>query len=222
MDDDLTASNNFLTASADMIAAGPAEKKPSLSELWKNCVESLEGQHEEEEISTWIRPLQAASLNGNFLLYAPNSFIQNKVEKKFLHLIRQHLQQWIGDCGVQIRVGNAEPEAVKAAVKESPVQAGKKSPAIASGLDLHYRFSNFVCGTSYQVSHSAARQVAEKPGRGAYNPLLIYGLRASAKPIFCKPSAMKSSKTCRRKIALHPLRHLHTQLDQRPQSQQAR
>ena len=171
MDDDITAANNFLTGSTDVIVAGLDENKPSLPELWKNCVESLEDQYQEEEISTWIRPLQVASLNGDFLLYAPNSFIQNQVEKRFLPSIRQRVKKWIGDCAVQIRVGNAETKAAQTA----PAQAGKGIPAIASGLDPRYRFSNFVCGTSYQVSHSAARQVAEKPGRGAYNPLLIYG-----------------------------------------------
>ncbi len=172
-DDDLTAPGNFLAGSADVITVAPVAGEPSLPQLWKDCVEALENQYEEEEISTWIRPLQAASLNGSFLLYAPNSFIQKKVEKKFLPSIKHYVSKSIGDCSVYIRVGSLE--AAGTAVKGTPAPAGRRGPAIDPGLDLQYRFSNFVCGTSYQVSHSAARQVAEKPGRGAYNPLLIYG-----------------------------------------------
>ena len=173
MSNELTVSGNFLTGSTNVVATDPVKEKSLLPELWKNCIEFLEGQYEEMEISTWIRPLQAASLNGGLLLYAPNSFIQNQVKERFLHLIRQYVGKHIGDCSVEVRVGSAEP--ARTQVHGRPARVDPRLPPTATGLDSQYRFSNFVCGTSYQVSHSAARQVAETPGKGTYNPLLIYG-----------------------------------------------
>ncbi|MBW3568121.1 MAG: chromosomal replication initiator protein DnaA, partial [Proteobacteria bacterium] len=52
--------------------------------VWKRCVEALGAELSEQDLNTWIRPLQAEE-NGNQLrLLAPNRFVLEWVQDRFL------------------------------------------------------------------------------------------------------------------------------------------
>jgi len=149
-----------------------------MSDLWRRCLERLEGDLSAEDLHTWLMPLQARADAGCLHLYAPNSYTLDTVRERFLVRIEAMLPQLAGQaCLVQLEVGS---NAVRPANPPKPsVTARSKTPAapvpvFQHNLDPHYTFETFVEGKSNQLGKAAAMQVATNPGR-AYNPLLLYG-----------------------------------------------
>lgn len=56
--------------------------------LWSRCANSLQLELSEQQYNTWIRPLKAEITGQNLHLIAPNRFIKNWVEEKFLSRIK--------------------------------------------------------------------------------------------------------------------------------------
>lgn len=149
----------------------------------------------------WLRPLQPDwDVSSHRLrLFAPNRFVLEWVNEKYLTRIRELVNELDGNLAqVNVEIGNRprEPKpAVPIAVLTSvptvaaSTRSGIPAPKViaveerkADGLPAPYRhgldsrstFDNFVAGKSNDMARAAAQQVAENPGKG-YNPLFIYG-----------------------------------------------
>jgi chromosomal replication initiator protein len=57
--------------------------------LWERCLLRLQGELPAQQFNTWIRPLKADSNAGSLRLFAPNRFVLDWVNDKFLHRIRE-------------------------------------------------------------------------------------------------------------------------------------
>jgi len=171
------------------------------SDLWRQCLDQLAGELTDQQINTWIRPLQAeTTADGSFVLWAPNRFVLDWVEQKLKSRIVELLRSIAGDPELQIRlqvgsVNNVANQPVRAKVPNPAPHPQNKpptpSPANALGnsaqrdvngnsgefrhhLNTRFTFDTFVEGKSNQLARAASRQVADNPGHG-YNPLFIYG-----------------------------------------------
>ena len=146
-------------------------------DVWPRCLERLEAELPVEEVQTWLKPLQAhLREDGLVLLYAPNAFVRDAVQARYLPRISELLGHFAGSAGVSLEVGSAPRPA--AATTPSPTRAfAAARPAVefAGNLDNHYTFDNFVEGRSNQLGRAAAWQAALKPGDRSHNPLLLYG-----------------------------------------------
>lgn len=147
--------------------------------LWQQCMERLQGQLTAQQFNTWIRPLQAVEAEGSILLLAPNRFVLERVNDRFIDQISQTVS---GLCAgqappIRLEIGGREaPSAAAAAAQRNPFRRrndGQDSVCV-SNLNEEFTFANFVEGKSNQLARAAAQQVAENPGK-AYNPLFIYG-----------------------------------------------
>ncbi len=154
-----------------------------MSDLWRRCLERLDGELGAEELHTWLMPLQARDENTGLQLFAPNPYTLDTVRDRYLPLIESVLQQLTGHAlTVRLEVGSSAPRAAPSRPASAPTAAraaaGVAAPAPATqfshNLDPHYTFETFVEGKSNQLGKAAAMQVATNPGR-AYNPLLLYG-----------------------------------------------
>ncbi|MGN6227252.1 chromosomal replication initiator protein DnaA [Dyella sp. KULCS107] len=155
-----------------------------MSDLWRRCLERLDGELGAEELHTWLMPLQARDENTGLQLFAPNPYTLDTVRDRYLPLIESVLQQLTGHAlTVRLEVGSSAPRAAPSRPASAPAAArpaaGTVAPAQAAAnfshnLDPHYTFETFVEGKSNQLGKAAAMQVATNPGR-AYNPLLLYG-----------------------------------------------
>jgi chromosomal replication initiator protein len=149
-----------------------------MSDLWRRCLERLEGDVSAEDLHTWLMPLQARDDADGLQLFAPNSYTLDTVRERYLARIETVLQQLHGAAWpVRLEVGSnsARPPA-PAKTAAAPVARVAASSAVpfTHNLDPHYTFETFVEGKSNQLGKAAAMQVATNPGR-AYNPLLLYG-----------------------------------------------
>jgi chromosomal replication initiator protein len=143
-----------------------------MSQLWRRCLERLEGELSVEDLHTYLMPLQAIEDAEGLRLLAPNGYTLEYVRAEFLPRISALLERLHGGpLRLRFEVGTLN--------SRRPERAGGKTAQIDSqdfehNLDPHYTFDAFVEGKSNQLGKAAAMQVANNPGR-AYNPLLLYG-----------------------------------------------
>ncbi|MBU2711685.1 chromosomal replication initiator protein DnaA [Zooshikella harenae] len=63
--------------------------------LWQQCLETLQDELPSQQFNTWIRPLKTEVLeNGGLVLVAPNRFVKDWVQEKFLKRIEEILNDW--------------------------------------------------------------------------------------------------------------------------------
>lgn len=155
--------------------------------LWQKCVDHLEGELTPQQFNTWIRPLHAVEDGESLRLLAPNRFVLDWVNDRFLGQISQLVCSFKegNPAQVTLEVGTARAPlaAPVLAVSEKPAQAHSgfrrrsdtgRGAATVINLRPEFTFDNFVEGKSNQLARAASVQIAENPGT-AYNPLFIYG-----------------------------------------------
>lgn len=157
-----------------------------MTELWQQCVTQLEAEVSEQEINTWIRPLQPNLSDGTLILLAPNRFVLEKVELHYLTLIKNFAAKLTENPGlrVSVQIGNSSPmppsDFQNATIGNTPDQAipppmggvGKRPNSYS--VNPEFSINTFVTGKSNQLARGAAEAVIKEPG-SAYNPLFIYG-----------------------------------------------
>ena len=147
--------------------------------LWERCISRLESEFSEQDILTWLRPLQVQESDGLLRLLAPNGFVLDVVRERFQQRIEAIAAHLLGaPLEVRFEVGSlarqaAEPREQRAPA--APVVEAVAAVEFDGNLDPHYTFHNFVEGKSNQLGRAAAFQVAMNPGRRESNPLLLYG-----------------------------------------------
>lgn len=152
-------------------------------ELWPQVLERLSNELPEQQVNTWLRPLQAVQEDGVLRLLAPNRFavdwVQSNAAERIGSMLRDGARPGLR---VVVEIGSRERPASAAAVepaRAAPSPAVRK-PAlmpesqIGARLNPESTFDRFVEGKSNHFAKAAAMQVAENPGK-AYNPLFIYG-----------------------------------------------
>lgn len=152
-----------------------ADQSPAVSSLWNQCVGALASALSEQQLNTWIRPLQPVEEHeGAVKLLAPNRFVVDWVQAHCLEQIRGWWAEHGGTRDVQLEVGSRR----RAVQAESPRTESEPRPAaphlLGSRLNAGFTFDSFVEGKSNQLARAAAVQVGQNPGT-AYNPLFIYG-----------------------------------------------
>ena len=155
--------------------------------MWSNCLLRLEQELSDQQLNTWIRPLQVIEENNQIKLLAPNRFVldwvkqnfQDKIQTILSELDPQQATRLIIEIGSQNK-NNDKPVAVSNAQKtESLSFITNNKPKVNNSFVEHnlnplFTFDNFVEGKSNQLAKAASMQVAENPG-SAYNPLFFYG-----------------------------------------------
>ena len=157
--------------------------------LWPNCLQRLEQELSDQQLNTWIRPLQVREDNQNITLLAPNRFVLDWVKKNFQQQISGILSEIStnGNVSLNLEIGSqynaaasvkTEPEVINrspfATSFHSEPGNGRAAAHVEHNLNPAFTFANFVEGKSNQLAKAASQQVAENPGT-AYNPLFLYG-----------------------------------------------
>jgi len=147
--------------------------------LWKGCLQRLERELPDQQLNTWIRPLQAKEDGDQLRLFAPNRFVLDWVREHFSTRIEEILASQRPDSPpkLTLEIGGHAP--VMMSVTPSRQQTEQKTSAPAStphraNLNRDFTFDTFVEGKSNQLARAASMQVVDNIGT-AYNPLFIYG-----------------------------------------------
>jgi len=144
----------------------PAFKSVSV-ELWQQCVELLRDELPAQQFNTWIRPLQVEAEGDELRVYAPNRFVLDWVNEKYLG----RLLELLGENGsgiapaLSLLIGSRRSSAPRAA-PNAPVSA-----AVAASL-------------AQTQAHKAA------PTPAAVEPIAV----AAAEPVLVDELAEPSSR----------------------------
>jgi chromosomal replication initiator protein len=93
-------------------------------ELWQQCVELLRDELPAQQFNTWIRPLQVEAEGDELRVYAPNRFVLDWVNEKYLG----RLLELLGEHGsgiapaLSLLIGSRRSSAPRAA-PNAPVSA---------------------------------------------------------------------------------------------------
>ncbi len=149
-----------------------------MQSLWDRCVSRLESEFSEQDILTWLRPLQVQETDGLLRLLAPNGFVLDVVRERFQQRIEAVAAHLAGTpLEIRFEVGSLARQSAEPR-EPRPLPAPTVTAVdleFDGNLDPHYTFHNFVEGKSNQLGRAAAFQVAMNPGRRESNPLLLYG-----------------------------------------------
>lgn len=131
--------------------------------IWFKCTEELSKVLSEKEMRTWIMPLGVKYNDSGISLFAPNKFMKDEVEKKFLDKIMLVVSQLQSNLGVELSVET----------KVKPQQVIESPRGFRTNLNKEMTFDTFVEGKSNQLAKAACLSVINEPGM--FNPLYIYG-----------------------------------------------
>ncbi len=153
--------------------------------MWPNCLQRLEQELSDQQLNTWIRPLQVVEEDNQIKLLAPNRFVQDWVKQNFHEKIQAILLDMDTKQSIQlnIEIGSQHKPSTK---NTAPIEQPKTAAFITNhkrqanhafvehNINPLFTFDNFVEGKSNQLAKAASIQVAKNPGT-AYNPLFFYG-----------------------------------------------
>lgn len=167
--------------------------------MWDNCLDRLQDELPSQQFNTWLRPLQPDwdDATRHLHLFAPNRFVLEWVNEKYLTRIRELMAEFGGaPSQVSVEIGSKPGAAVRPGPVQADALSSLKSPSMTrftqatdlgderktdavpaayrNGLDARSNFENFIAGKSNDMARAAAQQVAAHPGK-SYNPLFIHG-----------------------------------------------
>jgi chromosomal replication initiator protein len=154
--------------------------------LWTSCLHRLEQELSDQQLNTWIRPLQVKEDGSQLTLLAPNRFVLDWVRQNFQEHILAILRDVsrIDSVALLLEIGSQSKPSPISLQPASPVltvakfeqafKANNENERLEHNLNPAFTFDNFVEGKSNQLAKAASMQVADNPG-DAYNPLFLYG-----------------------------------------------
>jgi chromosomal replication initiator protein len=161
--------------------------------IWEKCFDCLQDEFPSQEFNTWIRPLQVEYADNKLILLAPNRFVVDWINERFLRRISELVAQFsdtpppptisleIGSKGGsrssevgKIEFANKTQPSVPAFNSTHGKTVSSHIPNHQSNINVNHTFDSFVEGKSNQLAKAASIQVAENPAV-AYNPLYLYG-----------------------------------------------
>ena len=138
--------------------------------LWNSALEVLKNTASSIAYSTYIQKITPVDLEGRKLvLNVPTELFAREIASRLLDKILAALKTAeTGITAVKITVGDSTKDYLHKDDEEESI--------LESSMEINprYTFDSFVVGSSNKFLYSAAKAVAEDPGKN-YNPLFIYG-----------------------------------------------
>lgn len=143
----------------------------SWMKIWDLCQPELREMLTKLEFVQYIQPLQATEHQGGASLLAPNRYIEQDVNQKYLPLIIKTAQKLSFNQPITTRV-----------IPAVQMQSGGSKTRMAFGqLDEKHTFDRFVVGKCNSRGHEAAKRIVdrllnkESDHTPLPNPLIFYG-----------------------------------------------
>ncbi|MFT6843138.1 MAG: chromosomal replication initiator protein [Psychroserpens sp.] len=145
-----------------------------LTSIWQQCISTLEVEISEQQLNTWILPLQAQQELGVLKLLAPNRFVMDWVRKHFLERINELVSSSDDSKSITVSLSiGSQTRPINSTVDTSGIKPTKRLSNTSTFSETQL-FTNFVEGKSNQLARAASIQISNTPGSD-YNPLYIYG-----------------------------------------------
>ena len=177
----------------------------SLESVWKNCLNFIKDNIQDQAYKTWFEPIQPIKLDDNILsIQVPSKFFYEWLEEHYVKLLKIALTKELGKDAKLVYIIKMEnsfgspksftekiPSDYKPKMKSQKIEGsssyfkneltnpfiipGIQNLKIDSQLNPNYNFNNFLEGDSNRLARSAGYAVSNRPGGTSFNPLLIFG-----------------------------------------------
>jgi len=139
--------------------------------FWEECLVDFRNDFDEQQFNTWVRPLQATTIDKTLMIKAPNQYAVDWANENLSEYFVKKLQG--SEYNFNIAIGGISKE-----IKEDNaiIEEDKHTSFYSDRRFLiDFTFDNFVTGKSNELARAAALQVSSNPGTTQYNPFFIYG-----------------------------------------------
>ena len=139
--------------------------------FWEECLLDFRNDFDEQQFNTWVRPLQATTIDKTLMIKAPNQYAVDWANENLSEYFIKKLQG--SEYNFNIAIGGISKE-----IKENNgiIEEDKRTYFDSDRKFLvDFTFDNFVTGKSNELARAAALQVSSNPGTTQYNPFFIYG-----------------------------------------------
>ena len=157
--------------------------------VWKDCLDIVKQNINQQSFKTWFEPIKSYRLNKDILtIQVPNKFFYEWLEEHYVGILKKAIKQVLGEDGrleYQFMVENHRKIGKEAQnhaytnpaneIKNPFVIPGIKRLNIDPQLNKNYTFETYIEGDCNRLARSAGKAIAERPGKTAFNPLIIYG-----------------------------------------------
>ena len=165
--------------------------------IWEECLRIMEQILEPQQFSTWFKPIRPLSLDGCTLtVEVPSDFFREYIESAFLDVLSKTLRRVIGsEARLQYSVrtvkgrpmsipGQSVPTPENPPVTIATPPSQMPNPFVYPGLHRlkidprlkpEYCFDNLVEGECNRLGVTIGNDIADAPGKTAFNPLFIFG-----------------------------------------------
>ncbi len=166
--------------------------------LWDKSLLLIKENVSEQQFNTWFKPIVFEAFRQDMktlLVQVPSPFVYEYLEENFIDLLGKVLARTFGQ-GIRLsyrvvtdktnnlaQVLSSDPPASisdrqmkRTANNQSPTPLDAARPQqIASQLNPHHTFANYIEGSSNKLPRSVGQSIAEHPNTTQFNPMFIYG-----------------------------------------------
>ncbi|AXJ07891.1 chromosomal replication initiation protein DnaA [Pseudomonas fluorescens] len=140
-------------------------------ELWQQCVELLREELPAQQFNTWIRPLQVEAEGDELRVYAPNRFVLDWVNEKYLGRVLELLDEHGNGLApsLSLLIGSKRSSAPRAA-PNAPLAAAQVSQAQANAVPAS---APAPAPTPAPTKRSTQKteEISEEPSRDSFDPM---------------------------------------------------
>lgn len=163
-------------------------------QIWQRCLALIHDHVNPQSFKTWFEPIRPLRLEEAVLtIQVPNKFFYEWLEEHYVDILKAAIQQEIGpDAHLEYLIPKKTvlpkaPSFTKEGVKNNGganrgskitnpfVVPGIQKPKIDSQINPNYTFDYFIEGDCNRLARSAGLAIAKRPGKTAFNPLMIFG-----------------------------------------------
>lgn len=106
-------------------------------ELWLQCVELLRDEIPAQQFNTWIRPLQVEADSEDLRVYAPNRFVLDWVNEKYLGRLLELLEERSEGSSPRVALLIGSKRNSSQAVRQNPPSQQKSPPLVQTASAGH-------------------------------------------------------------------------------------
>ena len=140
-------------------------------ELWQQCVELLRDELPAQQFNTWIRPLQVEAEGDELRVYAPNRFVLDWVNEKYLGRVLELLDEHGNGMApaLSLLIGSKRSSAPRAAPNAPLAAAASQAQAAQSQVSAPAPVS--APAAALKASAKNVAPVDEEPSRDSFDPM---------------------------------------------------
>ena len=146
--------------------------------IWNNFLEKIKERISPLSYDTWFKDTKLYKLDKNTaIIIVPMILHKKHLEENYLDEIEEIFNSITGtNFNFQFKLENeiTEDTLKEKIIDETESIGVPHQTSSSANLNSEYTFDSFIVGDSNRFAFTAARAVAEKPGK-AYNPLFLYG-----------------------------------------------